>query len=567
MDAPAVALASSYARQTSFQKLLAEWARGSRAERIALKPRLQLFRQAAADSLSHTVDALLAWVALEEGDYAEAERRALLVQSIVGRGNSADVARMVQGAALRRRGRPDEALTVLSPLVSKLIDAYARDLFNEEIVESALATRRYARAIQLFRVWLRETSAEDREVIQGRILQKLGKVPSKDLLQMLEQTRGEGAALLSEEEQQMRRVVTQHLALISLDHKDVDVAKRLLVSAGPLLADLGDSIARLATGGARARVEARTVGLLLSLRSDETRRRGAEVVSGVTHGLGLPGSEAHLVSRDDRGDPERLAEALGSLSADGASILIAGVDEQEAAGAARFAEANQIPVLLLTPPPPLRAGEAPGRFTFLLGVDPSAVEDVLVRGLAARSAAPVAILTGDAKRERPLPAEVTAVRGCSEAGAPWAPLGVLGIVLDARCAPQAMVAAASPRVRFAAGFEAGLFGLPSGGLLATAGIYPIDVARPPSVLSGWMKNHATEPSFWSGLGHDAAVLAWTGVQALPARGTEDPKEVAARRAQAAEVLAKAEAELWTSEAKGFGGKRELPRSIGVREAK
>jgi hypothetical protein len=286
----------------------------------------------------------------------------------------------------------------------------------------------------------------------------------------------------------------------------------------------------------------------------------------VTHGLGLPGSAAHLVSRDDRGDPDRLEDALGSLSADGASILIAGVDEQEAAGAARFAESNQIPVLLLTPPP-RRAGEAPGRFTFLVGVDPSAVKDVLVRGLVARGTTPVAVLTGDAKRERPLLPEVTAVRDCSEAGAPWKPLGAIGIVLDARCAPQAMVAAASTRVRFAAGFEAGLISVPSGSLLATAGLYPIDVARPPSALSAWMKNHATEPSFWAGLGRDAAVLAWTEVQALPARGTEDPKEVAARRAQATEVLAKAEAELWTSDAKGFGGKRELPRSIGVREVK
>jgi hypothetical protein len=195
------------------------------------------------------------------------------------------------------------------------------------------------------------------------------------------------------------------------------------------------------------------------------------------------------------------------------------------------------------------------------------VEDALASALVARGATPVAILAGDAKRDRPLPPEVTAMRDCSEASAPWKPLGALGIVLDARCALQAMMAAASARVRFAAGFEAGLMGLPSGSLLATAGLYPFDVARPPPAISGWMKNHATAPSFWAGLGRDAAVLAWTGVQALPARGTEDPKEVAARRAQAAEVLAKAEAELWTSDAKGFGGKRELPRSIGVREVK
>ena len=82
-----------------------------------------------------------------------------------------------------------------------------------------------------------------------------------------------------------------------------------------------------------------------------------------------------------------------------------------------------------------------------------------------------------------------------------------------------------------------------------------------------MSGHALPPSFWAGLGHDAAVLAWMCVQALPERATEDPSEVAARRAQTAQALAAAQAELWTSEARGFNGARELPRMIGVRELK
>jgi hypothetical protein len=61
------------------------------------------------------------------------------------------------------------------------------------------------------------------------------------------------------------------------------------------------------------------------------------------------------------------------------------------------------------------------------------------------------------------------------------------------------------------------------------------------------------------------VLAWAGVQVVPAQGTEDPAEVEARRAQAAGALATAGAVLWTTEAKGFGGTRTLSRALGVRE--
>jgi hypothetical protein len=63
------------------------------------------------------------------------------------------------------------------------------------------------------------------------------------------------------------------------------------------------------------------------------------------------------------------------------------------------------------------------------------------------------------------------------------------------------------------------------------------------------------------------VLAWAGVQVLPAQGTKDPQEVKARWAAAAASLAQVQANLWTTDARGFGGGRRLPRQIGVREVK
>jgi hypothetical protein len=566
--APTAALATTQDAQEGFEKLLGQWSRNSRAGRIAMKPALLAFqRQHAEEPVTRMVEAWLAWVALDEGNYGVAERDAIRAQKAAGPGTTADVARTVEGASLRRRGRSEQALARLSPLVSKLIDGYARALLDDEIVEAALAVRRYPRAFEFMRIWLREASADERAAIEKQLEARVSKVPTEALLGALRPSRG-GADLTTDDARAMRRLVVQRLAEVALEKRDVDLAKRLLATEGPLLGDRGDAIAQLATGGARARVEARTVGLLISLRNDETRRRGVEVADGVAQGLGLPGSSARLVSRDDRGDPGHVDEALAALSADGASILIAGVDGEEASTAARFAEANQLPVLLLTAPTGRGSpGKAHGRFTFVLGQDPVAIEDALAAALAAAGARKIAILTDQPRRPRPAAPEVIAVRGCSEASAPWKPLGATGVVLDASCASEALVAAAPTRPHFAASIETGLLALPRGSLVATAGLYPIDPSRPPAALASWMNDHAVPPSFWAGLGHDAAVLAWTCVQALPERATEDPSEVAVRRAQTAQALATAQADLWTSEARGFNSARELPRTIGVRELK
>ena len=572
---PVAALAVTAKAQTELQGILDDWARSSRTERMVMKPRITAYAKAfSAEPPALMAEALLAWVTMEEGFFAQAEAQANVVQVRSAAGTTNDLGRTIQGAVLRRRGKPEEALGVLSPLVSKLIDGWARALLNEEIVQSALAAKRWQRALQLMAVWLREASAEERDGVKGRIAQNLAMMPAPELLIMLDRARGIEIALLAEEEREMRKLVAQQLATFAREKRDVELAQHLLKNSGPLLGEQGDAIARLATGVTRARVEARTVGLLLSLRTEETRRRGAELTDGIAHGLGLPGPwggsspapgsmPARLVSRDDHGAAERIDDALAALSADGAAIVIAGVDGEEAAAAARFAEQNQIPVLLLRP---AGKGETPppGRFTFLLGEDPAAVEDALAAALIARGATPVAIVSEDPRRHGAMLPGVTAVRACSEATSPWKPLGAGGIVLGAACAREAIAAAGSTRIVFGAGLELGYSVLPVGSLIAEAGIYPIDPAHLSPAAVPWVKEHAGPPSWWAGLGHDAAVLARAGVQALPERGTEDPKEVAERRSLAAQSLAAAQADLWTTAARGFGGARVLPRSVVIR---
>lgn len=564
---PSAVLSSSIQAEAELRAITAPFASASHAERLALESKLEAFRaKYPADALARPADALLAWIALESGRYLEAETRARGVRRIAGAGTVGDIARTVEGAALRRRRRPVEALELLSPLVSKLVDGWARSLLNQEIVGAAVEAGRWDRALELMSVWLREAGPDERATARAHLEQSLEQVPGPDLSRWLRRERGIELAQASGEEVEIRKLVAQRLAKLARADKDPELAAQLLGAAGTLLGDHGDAIAALAAGSGKARVVPRTVGLLLSFRDDKTRRRGAEIAAGVAFGLGLPGSPARLASRHDHGEPDRIEEALSALTADGASIIIAGSDERDATLAAAFAEARRVPVILLRPP---AAGALTdnARFAFVAGFDPIDLEGSLSSALAARTGGPVAVLADEPIRLRARRAEVSVVRGCSQASADWKPLGVGGVVLSGHpdCSRAAVAAGAPLRLRFAVGLEAGTLRLPPRSLVATAGLFPPAQGAPPNALKAWFKEHAAPPSFWAALARDVAVLAWAAVEALPAQGTEDPREVAERRERASAALANATAHLWTTDAKGFGGARVLPRTLRVRD--
>ncbi len=547
------------------------WAHGSRAQRRALEPALATFRhQHPNDDLSRLAGVLLAWLAVDRACDDEGGRKGCDAQALgaaqdlahrlaaeCGPGTTGDIARAVEGASLRRQGQPGKALDLLDPLVSKLIDPWARALVDQEAVAAAIDDKRWARALQLIRVWLHEATSEEGASVRAAIGESLERVPSSQLQALLDA--GPTAVVAADEDAEMVRLVTARLAEDAIKRGDARLAQALLTAAGGVLGDRGDRIAQLAAGAGRARVAAQTVGLALSLRDDRTRRRGADIAAGVAFGLGLPGSSARLVTRDDHGSLDRFEEALAALSTDGASILIAGSDEKEAALAAAFAEAHHIPVILLQPP----ASDPHAHFSFVVGAGAGEVEDALIAGLTSRGASPVVVLADDALRPRAPRPQVAGVRGCGEAGAPWKGLGVAlaGVVLSASpaCAREGLAAPTAQKIRFAAGLDADVLPLPPGSLVLTAGDFPAVSSE------SWSKSHEAPPNWWAALGHDAAVLAWAGVQVLPPQGTEDPAEVEFRRAQAATAMATAKIALWTTEARGFGGTRALPRTLGVRE--
>jgi hypothetical protein len=144
---------------------------------------------------------------------------------------------------------------------------------------------------------------------------------------------------------------------------------------------------------------------------------------------------------------------------------------------------------------------------------------------------------------------------------------------DASCANDAIVAASSQRVgvvRAAVGLDAADIAaeptrLPV--LLATAGAFPMKRGDASSALYAFKKRQGKPPTFSAALGHDAAILARIAEHALPIDRTEDTTEVQKRHRAASDALGSAEAELWSTSARGFASRPTISRDVVVVEAR
>jgi hypothetical protein len=85
------------------------------------------------------------------------------------------------------------------------------------------------------------------------------------------------------------------------------------------------------------------------------------------------------------------------------------------------------------------------------------------------------------------------------------------------------------------------------------------------VSTGGYPDNAPHGGWYEALGHDAALLAARALEALPREGLVRGGSVEVLHEKARDALARAEAALWTSEARGFGNARVLPRKLGVVE--
>lgn len=376
---PGTALADTIPAQSALRPLLKRWANAlTREERGAFEADLRAFVGAYPnDGQVPAAQALLAWIAVERDDGKKdvdpAKRAADLTAGSklagrardLGSGSWSDFATLVDGAIRRRMGDPRGAIAVLAPLLSKLIDAWARDLLNEEIISAAVAAGDTELAIKAMTVWLREAGDEERALVRSRVELALTTLGEAELVRLFYLR---VATAKPSPDSDIDLLLTQRVAQIAIAMKDAILAKKLLLTSGPLLGEHGDEVAHLAAGATVIRVDARTIGVLLSFRTAETRRRSADLAAGVAWGLDLPGSGARLAVRDDAGEASRLPLALLELGRAGAAVVIAGIADEDARVAARFAEAQHMPVILISRPPD--AALPQGGFAFALGASP-----------------------------------------------------------------------------------------------------------------------------------------------------------------------------------------------------
>jgi hypothetical protein len=286
-----------------------------------------------------------------------------------------------------------------------------------------------------------------------------------------------------------------------------------------------------------------------------------------------------LTTRDER-ETSRTDLALFALASQGVSILIAGLDPTQAESAASFSARTKIPVILLSATGNVNA-ETP---SFLLGDSYERVAVTLTETMTTRGAHTIAPIGGSvpgavAGRATFLPS-LSCDAAPSQAGeskfpvSDWRANRVDHLLLlgDAACAADALAdlqAAHLSGVRAVVGLEGAEVADDARAplLVASAGSFPLKRGDTSSALNGFKKRHGKAPSWFAALGHDAAVLARAALRELPLDRADDKAEVEKRHAAARTALARAQANLWTTEAAGFAGSNAIDREINVIEVR
>jgi hypothetical protein len=268
----------------------------------------------------------------------------------------------------------------------------------------------------------------------------------------------------------------------------------------------------------------------------------------------------HLISQEDGGSAAGTLEALRELSAEGAAILVAGIDAASADVAARFSEESEIPVLLIEIP---SLTSVPLREAFVLGESPvdeqAAIDAELTQrklqriarvGRAgepcdapAASAAASRFSVDEWRRERVSAVLVLGSGACaSEVARELRGVGFLAPLALGLAAAEFVYASDAPRQSFALG----------------AGIFPS--ARRPETRD----NPALPGLDWyEALGHDAALLSKAALDGFPDGRVDDIRAVRELHARAERALSTARASLWTSDARGFSEAHALPRTLTI----
>ncbi|MBK8256144.1 MAG: hypothetical protein IPK82_26180 [Polyangiaceae bacterium] len=190
---PGLPLAESLGAQAAFRPLLKRWSAAlTREERTLVAQDVRKFlAKYPNDGQGPAAEALLAWSAVEWGDLVSGRRLSRGAQNH-GPGSWQDFTFLIDGAIKRRNGDAVGALKILEPLVSTLIDAWARDLLNEEVIAAAIRAEKPALAVRTMSVWLREAGDEERLLVRARVERALKTVGDADLIKIFDERTARG---------------------------------------------------------------------------------------------------------------------------------------------------------------------------------------------------------------------------------------------------------------------------------------------------------------------------------------------------------------------------------------
>jgi hypothetical protein len=566
---PQATLAASPDAQATFRVLRPAWFAGTMNERRRLEPALRTFLvRFPNDEQSDLVRVLLAFDCVSRGALTDARVLIAEVREHVGTVN--DFAQVAEAYALLRESKADGAWAVLEPLAGKIVDPEQRLVFSELRLRVAAAQRRYARALSAAEELLSEAPLEAQSSLQDMVREVFRTAPKAALVESLHGfehgERDDGAT--AKARAWLRKMLRERLVTLAVREKDATLARSLLDSAPAALraSDSGSALVGIAGGGLNVPlILGRSVGVALSLGSAEARRRSANLAAGLARGLGLPETAekpggVHLISEDDAGSSAGTAEALRELAAEGAAILVAGVDAESADVAARFAEQHEIAVILLAVP---RAASTAFHHAFVLGESTASEQAAIDLELSRRNLQRIARVgqSGEAcdaplndaggprfsvdewRRERVSALLVFGSAACASdvsrelRGAQFSPVLALGLA-----GSEFVFESDAPKARFALG----------------AGSFPMAQRREPS------DNQALPPIDWyEALGHDAAVLTKAALDGFPDGRVDDSRVVRDLHARAERALSTAQAPLWTSDSRGFSETHVLPRTLTI----
>ena len=592
---PVATLPSTPVAAAAFAQVREKW------ELRKLEPAaaLDFLRYFPTDGAAPLAKVYLAFAYLQQGDLIKADG-VLAALDELKPGATLDLATVARARSLRLHGAPQSSLDLLRPLVGKVVDDADREVFLEELALTAIAAHDDYEALAYLDAWLRGVGEDDRDRVRMKIAQILETLPRSVLEQTYRAMRQRGIA--SGYSADTQKLVAARLARIAVEKNDAALARWLLdVSGTSAVQTGGDAGIELGELAASRRgistVSGKTVGILLPTHTRELRDEAADVVRGVSWALDLPrraGSSegVRLVTREDGDDEAGTRAAMEELAGEGASVVLAGFDRTAADRASAWSEQTGLPVLLLAAPSPSRmprtsgfvVGERVERELALLGealvkhgVKTAAfVVDTTADEVAGRAAeASSLVLLPPTRCDVPL----------AEAGKPrfpvssWMASGAQGWLIagPTSCARDVLrdvkrviaTRRASGDLPIAVTLEAGLppAEIPRGVVVlsASAGLVPIQATRPEEAqeedVRAFIERFGARPTYWTALGRDAGALASAALAPLPIDATTDPKAVTQRRAIVQAGLQAARVRLWTTDEKGMGGGRVLPRAL------